>query len=1318
MRAQTLEIKAMTRSIFGTLRANLIKKWVRKFWLATGKPRKIVKNRFRPKVESMEERVVPTVLFTPVFGAEQTHYTHGVGIGRVALEDYLNSPGIYPIFWGSYWQQNPAQAQDLAEDFSELFSANNNAYLQGLTQYHTNGQATFYEEDGVNGTEPAIDATSNPPSNIGSAHPVWGALVPNSRDPIDAEVEQVVDHPSNYNFSDVPNPGQTAQTPIYVVITPPGVTGGDVGFNEPSDAGTFGLHEVVWISTRWLNSNDPAEGIDQNFSEHGFSHEIVEAMTDPNGPLGGTHISKGANWPADDGDTQICDNEPDGNYYYRVGGPSGVLAQAFWSQNNGAFIVPDGNSLDMDLTGNWNGPNDFLGNCALTINTGQNGTPQGYVGNEQLTISSVQMPDGTGIQIVMDGETFDFDPGYISSIKINVNSQVAIDVDALPPHTPLTINQPTAVEIGGVSQSLANIQSHITIKPNPDEGAAGNIAALTLEDQNDASPGTLTIATSRITLPNGNTISGGTFTTINAYGAPNENIKINSTPSFEPDDYSPPTIAIYSLAGSTVTVNKTGAGSQLTLNDLGDTKVQINGTGLNSTLTINSQAADTINIAAAGIAGDASDNINANFGSDNLTINASSETSAHFAVAGDIITDGLNWLITDQAFTPSLTGFDLPYSQLTLDVGDGSQVRTSGDPFTVVPKHGGPVNLNWTGSLLNVDDSSDTTGTPLTITSDSVVYGQAKKPLATLVWVDANQMTVTSALAPTSYSVLPTPTIDVEGLSLPTTIESQGGCTVSVAETAKDLDGVGSLLTVQGDGTTQLTVDDQNAGAPNGDLSLVGPVQYSVTYKSLTRSMVLLNAAPGSKPVLEEPTDTINYSGLKRLVVNSSNMLNTVGLDTAPANTIIQGGTGQTIVNVSPTGHDLSAFGTDTLEVVGGGDTTLNIYDQDYTSTPYSGSSPPTVYDFEYYGLMRTTYPLGSTLAQMVEIDYSKLAGLNFWSSPSASQIDINGTPSGKATLTVQAGSANDPITVGPPFDSEGGAVMGRMSIQGQGSTLTIDNAAIPDSEKGVGPNGGTITTYDSVSDTTVTSQEVTLTDNATTKTTYPYNEGSSGAGVKPPVNHQPPPPTIAYIAYGATIDYGDVQSLTLNGSGQAASTVKIQSTPTGVPVTANAAADSATTFQVGDNGSVKGISSLVTLNGTSNATVIVNDSQSTSQDLVTVGNGSNGDVQVGNGGQNFFGTGGSLDVSGMTKLTLKLSDAAGDNVTVTPNSVTPMVLNGNAAEFPGSNAATLTLTGVQNPPAPQYTGPGAGSFTFGSPLQSVTFSNIQVSAESPDKSV
>ncbi len=35
---------------------------------SAGKPRPFVKNRFRPQVDRIEERVVPTVLFTPVFG--------------------------------------------------------------------------------------------------------------------------------------------------------------------------------------------------------------------------------------------------------------------------------------------------------------------------------------------------------------------------------------------------------------------------------------------------------------------------------------------------------------------------------------------------------------------------------------------------------------------------------------------------------------------------------------------------------------------------------------------------------------------------------------------------------------------------------------------------------------------------------------------------------------------------------------------------------------------------------------------------------------------------------------------------------------------------------------------------------------------------------------------------------------------------------------------------------------------------------------------------------------------------------------------------
>ena len=146
--------------------------------------------------------------------------------------------------------------------------------------------------------------------------------------------------------------------------------------------------------------------------------------------------------------------------------------------------------------------------------------------------------------------------------------------------------------------------------------------------------------------------------------------------------------------------------------------------------------------------------------------------------------------------------------------------------------------------------------------------------------------------------------------------------------------------------------------------------------------------------------------------------------------------------------------------------------------------------------------------------------------------------------------------------------------------------------------------------------------------------------------------------------------------------------------------------FNVGNNGSVKGVQSLVTLSGP--GTVSVDDSQATSQDQVTIGKGAAGDVQVGMAAQDqFFGPGGGLDCTGMSQLTLNVSHAAGDSVLVTPSVVTAFLLNGNATEFQSGQGATLALTGVTNPPQPSITSPGTGSFTLANGLQTVNFTNM-----------
>src|SRR5262249_10059800 len=144
--------------------------------------------------------------------------------------------------------------------------------------------------------------------------------------------------------------------------------------------------------------------------------------------------------------------------------------------------------------------------------------------------------------------------------------------------------------------------------------------------------------------------------------------------------------------------------------------------------------------------------------------------------------------------------------------------------------------------------------------------------------------------------------------------------------------------------------------------------------------------------------------------------------------------------------------------------------------------------------------------------------------------------------------------------------------------------------------------------------------------------------------------------------------------------------------------------FVVGANGSVKNIRSALTLNGSGPSdTLLVDDSQATSQDKVTVT-----PTQVGAAATDqFFAAGGSLTYGGLSALTLNLSHAAGDTVQPSPSAATAFTMNGDPSEFQAGNGAVLDLdlTGVLNALLTP-SGPGAGKWTFGN-RQPVSFTNV-----------
>src|SRR5262249_42516922 len=90
------------------------------------------RSRFKPKqvclaMEALEDRMVPTVIFNPVFGSDNVLKLPDIG---------LQNPAVTLIFSGSSW--NATNEQPLRDAMQRILSG---PYLSKLTQYHSDGQA-------------------------------------------------------------------------------------------------------------------------------------------------------------------------------------------------------------------------------------------------------------------------------------------------------------------------------------------------------------------------------------------------------------------------------------------------------------------------------------------------------------------------------------------------------------------------------------------------------------------------------------------------------------------------------------------------------------------------------------------------------------------------------------------------------------------------------------------------------------------------------------------------------------------------------------------------------------------------------------------------------------------------------------------------------------------------------------------------------------------------------------------------------------------------------------------------------------------------
>jgi hypothetical protein len=390
------------------------------------------KNRVRLSLEALETREVPTVAFTPHFSG--TAVTVPADTTLAQQEAYsLKSPDVVVIFAGSDWSttQGLANQQTALASIKAILSS---PYLSGLTQYGSDGKAIFFSSWQTNSTV-----------KLTQGNPGGSNFFPSDSD-LHTFINSQIASEQKVNASLVPS-----ATALYFVI------------NDPKDSLGGGVN---WgggaVKANYVGATNAPGG---NFAIDDFtmtfSHELAEAMASAitvNDP-GNLKLGR-----------QICDNEPENfglGYGYRV---NGALVQAYWSQSNNAWVVPDGNS--QVVTFSWSSTTFInLFNFNLTVDGQQPGA----------TYTLDYDPVTFGPRLTLNNQVFSFDDPMLSSIYLNTAGGAnTINVKDLNNH-PLFVNSLSSSSndtvVVGRNGSLLDIGSPISVANSPGGKTALHINA-------------------------------------------------------------------------------------------------------------------------------------------------------------------------------------------------------------------------------------------------------------------------------------------------------------------------------------------------------------------------------------------------------------------------------------------------------------------------------------------------------------------------------------------------------------------------------------------------------------------------------------------------------------------------------------------------------------------------------------------------------------------------------------------------------------------------------------------------------------------------
>jgi Ca2+-binding RTX toxin-like protein len=331
-------------------------------------------------VEGLEDRTLLTTFFTPKIGGEIISAGGGDGLGTLAW-----GLPLYTIYWGSWWTTNSdgrALQTQIQNSINPIFW--NSGYLDGLYQY-----GVYYRAGVPSAGTVEVNDTTNPPTNFSQAK-------------IEGVVSNAIDKLGLPEEDDKPNGG------LYLVFTPPGITdsSGDLGYH--SSITNNGLFDHDTWHYAWVGDFGGLNSVTNT-----LSHEVIEAMTDPNGdatqvyPLYPNKLD------------EVADNEAQ-QYSAFI---NGYQVQSFWSNSDGLYAVYDGNSQSVTVT-----------KKELIVNGDQNGSGT----NDAVT---VDLNDAGGVAVTLNGESFSFTSSEINKVTINSKGGAdTINIRGTTSSAPVTIN--------------------------------------------------------------------------------------------------------------------------------------------------------------------------------------------------------------------------------------------------------------------------------------------------------------------------------------------------------------------------------------------------------------------------------------------------------------------------------------------------------------------------------------------------------------------------------------------------------------------------------------------------------------------------------------------------------------------------------------------------------------------------------------------------------------------------------------------------------------------------------------------------------------